>query len=45
MIQVNLDQVFPDCIKFLNEKGEMVNQAVEFDWLPYHMHYLLGVGS
>lgn len=42
VVEVIMDQSFPEVIQFLDEKGCMIEQKATYDWLPttcviYHM--------
>ncbi|KAL2900842.1 putative phospholipase B-like lamina ancestor [Bienertia sinuspersici] len=34
MIEVEVDQAFPDCVRFYNEKGGLENATLNYEWLP-----------
>ena len=44
MIEVQIDQEFPNVIHFRNEIGIMVSQQVNYDWLPITCSVCKGMG-
>ncbi|XP_056695032.1 uncharacterized protein [Spinacia oleracea] len=44
LVDVQLDQQFPTTIQFVNEKGMIVNQQVEYDWIPLVCSVCKGIG-
>ncbi|KAL2923168.1 hypothetical protein RDABS01_014659 [Bienertia sinuspersici] len=34
MIEVEVDQAFPNCVRFYNEKGGLENATLNYEWLP-----------
>ncbi|XP_074315565.1 uncharacterized protein LOC141651766 [Silene latifolia] len=44
MVEVGIDQIFPEKINFLDELGQNVTVAVEYDWLPVTCTKCKGIG-
>ncbi|KAL2900331.1 hypothetical protein RDABS01_025413, partial [Bienertia sinuspersici] len=34
MIEVKMDQIFPEQVKFKNEKNEIINVGIKYEWKP-----------
>lgn len=43
LVEVSIDQVFPDKIQFLDEKGSIIDQMVEYDWIPITCRLCKGI--
>lgn len=43
LVEVNLGQVYPKIIQFVNEKGTIVDQPVEYYWLTTICSYCKGL--
>ncbi|XP_074300450.1 uncharacterized protein LOC141631715 [Silene latifolia] len=44
MVEVEIDQTFPDKIRFLDELGNEVTVLIEYDWLPITCGQCKGMG-
>ncbi|XP_056690397.1 uncharacterized protein [Spinacia oleracea] len=44
LVEVSVDQPFPEVIHFINEKGIQVDQQVKYDWLPISCTICGGMG-
>ena len=44
LVEVRIDQEFPELIQFLDEKGVIIDQRVEYDWLPISCSICKGMG-
>ena len=44
LVEVSVDQPFPEMIHFINEKGIQVDQQVKYDWLPISCTICGGMG-
>ncbi|XP_056685451.1 uncharacterized protein [Spinacia oleracea] len=44
LVEVNLGQTCPKLIQFVNEKGDLVDQPMEYDWLPTICSHCKGLG-
>lgn len=44
LVETEVDSPLPETVKFVNEKGVVVNQMVEYDWKPVHCNNCKGFG-
>lgn len=44
LVEVEIDQHFPDSIRFENEKGELMCQAIGYEWKPISCGTCHGLG-
>lgn len=44
MVEVLLNQPFPDSIQFENEKGILITQDIEYEWSPMYCSKCHGYG-
>ncbi|XP_056694959.1 uncharacterized protein [Spinacia oleracea] len=44
LVEVNIDQQFPEVIRFRSEIGRMIEQRVSYDWLPISCSICKGMG-
>lgn len=44
LIEVKLNQKLPELIRFINEKGVLIEQPVHFEWKPLHCEKCKGYG-
>lgn len=44
LVEVTIGQHYPKCIQFVNEKGALMEQSVEYDWLPIECTHCRGIG-
>ncbi|XP_056689969.1 uncharacterized protein [Spinacia oleracea] len=44
LVEVNIDQQFPEVIRFRSEIGRMIEQRVIYDWLPISCSICKGMG-
>jgi len=39
LVEMSLEGQFPECIEFANEKGVLIRQMVQYEWLPIKCTY------
>ena len=44
LVEANIGQLCPKQIQFVNEKGHIVDQLLEYDWLPILCSHCRGFG-